>query len=35
MKTHTYYRKGFEDKGEKIEEQKIQRILGGMEGYTK
>ena len=26
--------KGFEEKGEKIEEQDNQRILGAMEGYT-
>ena len=29
------FRKGFEDKGEKIEEQNNQRILGAMEGSTK
>ena len=32
---HTYSRKGFEDKGEKIEEQDNQRILGAMEESTK
>ena len=31
----TYSRKGFEDKGEKTEEQNNQRILGAMEGSTK
>ena len=33
--SHTYSRKGFEDKGEKIKEQNNQRILGAMEGSTK
>ena len=35
MTTHTYSKKGFKDKGEKIEELNNQRILGAMEGYTK
>ena len=33
--SHTYSGKGFEDKGEKIEEQNNQRILGAVEGCTK
>ena len=32
---HSYFGKSFENKGEKIEEQNNQRILGAMEGSTK
>ena len=32
---HSYSGKNFEDKGEKIEEQNNQGILGAIEGYTK
>ena len=33
--SHTYSGRGFEDKGEKIEEQNNQRLLGAVEGSTK